>query len=265
MACSQARLRPRRRTHRHAALPARRRPVFAADASSASASSGFSVRRSSTSTEASGRSRPQPARRAAPSSRRRRSSRPSPPVPGVPSPVERRARRPEPHRASSGSGASSTTTGSGSRMAAASKPFASAGVDGIATHTGRVHVVRLGRVVVELRCADAAAVRHAHGDGKLHRTPRPPAVAPDVIDQLVERRVAERVVLQLTDGAPAAIASPMAVPMIPASASRVSTQRSGPNRSRRPAVARKTPPARRRPRPSPSRPRRAPARRGGSR
>src|SRR4051812_47577766 len=38
--------------------------------------------------------------------------------------------------------------------------------------------------------------------------------------------------------------SPTAVPRIPASASGVSTQRSGPKRSRRPAVARKTPPAR---------------------
>src|SRR6188472_2566709 len=37
---------------------------------------------------------------------------------------------------------------------------------------------------------------------------------------------------------------PMAVPMIPASASGVSTQRSGPYLSRSPAVARKTPPAR---------------------
>src|SRR5215213_7955 len=37
---------------------------------------------------------------------------------------------------------------------------------------------------------------------------------------------------------------PTAPPMIPASASGVSTQRSGPNRSRKPAVARKTPPAR---------------------
>src|SRR5205809_1743492 len=37
---------------------------------------------------------------------------------------------------------------------------------------------------------------------------------------------------------------PTAVPMIPASASGVSTHRSGPNRSRKPAVARKTPPAR---------------------
>src|SRR5512133_3603030 len=37
---------------------------------------------------------------------------------------------------------------------------------------------------------------------------------------------------------------PIALPMIPASASGVSTQRAGPNLSRRPAVARKTPPAR---------------------
>src|SRR5262249_37787172 len=41
-----------------------------------------------------------------------------------------------------------------------------------------------------------------------------------------------------------AMQSPTAVPRIPASASGVSTQRSGPKRSRRPAVARKTPPAR---------------------
>src|SRR6188472_607814 len=38
--------------------------------------------------------------------------------------------------------------------------------------------------------------------------------------------------------------SPIAVPRIPASASGVSTQRSAPKRSSRPAVARKTPPAR---------------------
>src|SRR4051794_28353242 len=38
--------------------------------------------------------------------------------------------------------------------------------------------------------------------------------------------------------------TPTAVPRIPASASGVSTQRSGPKRSRSPAVARKTPPAR---------------------
>src|SRR3989449_6269444 len=41
-----------------------------------------------------------------------------------------------------------------------------------------------------------------------------------------------------------AMQSPTAEPRIPASASGVSTQRSGPKRSRRPAVARKTPPAR---------------------
>src|SRR6059036_1095716 len=38
--------------------------------------------------------------------------------------------------------------------------------------------------------------------------------------------------------------SPTAAPRMPASASGVSTQRSAPKRSRRPAVARKTPPAR---------------------
>ena len=37
--------------------------------------------------------------------------------------------------------------------------------------------------------------------------------------------------------------SPTAVPMIPASASGVSTQRSAPNRSFRPAVTRNTPPS----------------------
>src|SRR4051812_36396864 len=41
-----------------------------------------------------------------------------------------------------------------------------------------------------------------------------------------------------------AMQRPIAVPRIPASASGVSTQRSGPKRSRNPAVARKTPPAR---------------------
>src|SRR5256885_10416509 len=41
-----------------------------------------------------------------------------------------------------------------------------------------------------------------------------------------------------------AMQRPTALPRIPASASGVSTQRSGPKRSRRPAVARKTPPAR---------------------
>src|SRR5215467_3450315 len=41
-----------------------------------------------------------------------------------------------------------------------------------------------------------------------------------------------------------AMQSPTALPRIPASASGVSTQRFSPNRSRSPAVARKTPPAR---------------------
>src|SRR5438552_633793 len=41
-----------------------------------------------------------------------------------------------------------------------------------------------------------------------------------------------------------AMQRPTAVPRIPASASGLSKQRSGPNRSRSPAVARKTPPAR---------------------
>src|SRR2546430_1314841 len=41
-----------------------------------------------------------------------------------------------------------------------------------------------------------------------------------------------------------AMQRPTAVPRMPASASGVSTQRSGPNRSRSPAVARNTPPAR---------------------
>src|SRR5207247_3869061 len=41
-----------------------------------------------------------------------------------------------------------------------------------------------------------------------------------------------------------AMHNPTAAPMMPASASGVSKQRSGPNRSRSPAVARKTPPAR---------------------
>src|SRR5439155_16006422 len=47
-----------------------------------------------------------------------------------------------------------------------------------------------------------------------------------------------------TTGRQPAMQSPTAPPRIPASASGVSTQRSGPNVSRRPAVARKTPPAR---------------------
>src|SRR5256885_12593371 len=47
-----------------------------------------------------------------------------------------------------------------------------------------------------------------------------------------------------TTGRQPAMQSPTAPPRSPASASGVSTQRSGPKRSRSPAVARKTPPAR---------------------
>ena len=107
---------------------------------------------------------------------------------------------------------SSTTTGSGSRIAAASSPFASAGVDGIATLTpGRVHVVRLGRVVVQLRRAHAAAVRHAHDDRELHLPAGAPAVAADVGDQLVEARIREaRRTASRTRGASPAMHRPTA-------------------------------------------------------
>ncbi len=72
----------------------------------------------------------------------------------------------------------------------------------------RVHVVGLGRVVVELRRAHAAAVRHADRDGELHAAAGAPAVAPDVGDQLVEAGVRERVVLHLADRPPARHAEP---------------------------------------------------------
>jgi hypothetical protein len=61
---------------------------------------------------------------------------------------------------------------------------------------------------VELGRPHAAAVRHAHDERERHRTAGAPAVAADVRDQLVERGVAERVVLHLTDGAPAGHAEP---------------------------------------------------------
>src|SRR5205823_5168325 len=51
--------------------------------------------------------------------------------------------------------------------------------------------------------ANAAAVRHPDRDRELHLPARPPAIATDVRDQLVEARVAERVVLHLADGPPA--------------------------------------------------------------
>ena len=66
----------------------------------------------------------------------------------------------------------------------------------------RVHVVGLGRVVVQLGRAHAAAVRHADRDRELHAAAAAPAVAPDVRDQLVEARVRERVVLHLAHGPP---------------------------------------------------------------
>ena len=70
-------------------------------------------------------------------------------------------------------------------------------------HAGRVHVVGLGRVLVELGRADAAARRHADRERELHRAARAPAVAADVGDQLVEAGVAEGLVLHLADRAPA--------------------------------------------------------------
>ena len=73
---------------------------------------------------------------------------------------------------------------------------------------GRVHVVRLGRVVVQLGRADAAAVGHPDRDRERHRPARSPAVAADMIDQLVEARVRERVVLHLADGPVARHAEP---------------------------------------------------------
>ena len=70
-------------------------------------------------------------------------------------------------------------------------------------HARRVDVVRLRRVVVQLGRAHAAAVRHPDRERERHRPARPPAVAADVVDELVERRVAERVVLHLADRPPA--------------------------------------------------------------
>ena len=75
-------------------------------------------------------------------------------------------------------------------------------------HAGRVHVVRLGRVVVQLRRAHAAAVGHAHRDREPHLPTGPPPVAPDVRDQLVERRIREGVVLHLAHRSPAGHAEP---------------------------------------------------------
>jgi hypothetical protein len=67
-------------------------------------------------------------------------------------------------------------------------------------HAGRVDVVGLGGVVVKLRRANPAAVRHAHGQRESELPSAPPAVAADVRDQLVETGVREGVVLHLADG-----------------------------------------------------------------
>ena len=70
-------------------------------------------------------------------------------------------------------------------------------------HARRVHVVRLRRIVVQLRRAHPTPVRHTHDERKRQLAARAPAVAPDVVDQLVEARVRERVVLHLAHGPPA--------------------------------------------------------------
>ena len=95
---------------------------------------------------------------------------------------------------------------------------------------GRVHVVRLRRVVVQLGRAHAAAVRHANRERELHPAAGAPAVAADVRDQLVQRRVRERVVLHLDRRA----ASPPCTgqPRAPRSPPRrAACRRSGPRRS----------------------------------
>ena len=67
-------------------------------------------------------------------------------------------------------------------------------------HAGRVDVVGLGRVVVELRRAHPAAVGHPDHERKGHLPAGTPAVAAHVRDELIEARVRERVVLHLADG-----------------------------------------------------------------
>ena len=75
-------------------------------------------------------------------------------------------------------------------------------------HAGRVDVVRLGRIVVELGRANAAAVRHPHDERELHLPAGAPAVAADVGDELVEAGIREGVVLHLADRPPAGHAEP---------------------------------------------------------
>ena len=109
----------------------------------------------------------------------------------------------------------------------------------------RVHVVRLGRVVVQLGRAHAAAVRHAHDERELHAAAGAPAVAADVRDQLVEARI--RRTRRTASRRPAASRPCRARRRRRASPPRrAACRRSGRRRSARcsPAVARKTPPAR---------------------
>ena len=61
---------------------------------------------------------------------------------------------------------------------------------------------------MQLGRTHAAAVRHADDEREGHRPARAPAVAADVVDELVERRVAEGVVLHLADRPPARHAEP---------------------------------------------------------
>ncbi len=65
--------------------------------------------------------------------------------------------------------------------------------------TGRGHVVGLGGVAVVLHAADAAAVGDAHGDRHGQRAAGAVAHLRDVRDELLERRVGERVELHLHD------------------------------------------------------------------
>ncbi len=61
---------------------------------------------------------------------------------------------------------------------------------------------------MQLRRTHAAAVGHADREREGHRPARAPAVAADVVDELVEPGIAERVVLHLAHGPPAGHAQP---------------------------------------------------------
>ena len=121
-------------------------------------------------------------------------------------------------------------------------------------HAGRVHVVRLGRVVVQLRRAHAAAVRHPDDDRELHLAAGAPAVAPDVRDQLVEAGVARtrRTASRTRAASRPCRARPRCRGSPPP---RAACRRSGPARSGRAALPSRGRRRRRgrRPRPSPAR------------